>query len=275
MNRVLFNEGGQPIYLDDLKQLQDNDIDFNRLLLETIGGKDKALLLARVSDTPNSYDRQSGMFTFVIPAGTIITEGLFIEFPETEVRTHGLNNPIYVCIKDVQTDEREHQDGQLRPCRQSKQAYISVDKTGAQSAYNIFELPTLKDAFREFVGVTDIDSRWIPVNVLFSNGYSGKVQYQILKYSIRVKIDISSTKSEWEHNFEGLLFELDEAGAQIIERGWSGLFGCGGEDNPRPCALLFSDRKCHLEPLDGEEFKDPVIDTPMNCSVKHIYDIPV
>ena len=271
MNRVLFNEGGQPIYLDDLKQLQDNDIDFNRLLLETIGGKDKAFLLAKVSDVPNSYDRQSGMFTFVIPAGTIITEGLFIEFPKAEVRTHGLNVPIYVCIKDIQTDEREHQDGQLRPCRQSKQAYISADKTGTQAAYNIFEIPTLKDAFREFVGVTEFDSRWMPINVIFYNGYTGTITYQILKYSIRVKIDIKSSKSEWESDQNGLLFETNNPPAEELMRGWSNLFGCGGDDTPHLCILEFSDFKCRLRDMSNKSFDE----SPAQCAVKHIYDIPI
>lgn len=47
MNRLKFNEGGQPVYLDDLKLLQDNDEGAMSSLMEALGGGKTAFLLKK------------------------------------------------------------------------------------------------------------------------------------------------------------------------------------------------------------------------------------
>ena len=64
MNRLIFNEGGQPVFLDDLKLLQENDTGFNHRLLEAITGSRQTFLLEQIEGKPVSVDQEKMTTTF-------------------------------------------------------------------------------------------------------------------------------------------------------------------------------------------------------------------
>ena len=47
MNKMLFSEGGQPLYIDDLKTLQENPTNQMSALLQALGANTSAFLLER------------------------------------------------------------------------------------------------------------------------------------------------------------------------------------------------------------------------------------
>ena len=273
MNRLLFNEGGQPIFLDDIKLLQDNDAGFNRQFLNAISGKSSAFLLQHLDMKPLSVDQEKLTTTAKVYAGSIVVAGEIIDFPESTVTVKTWSDPLYVCIKETENEEREFEDGQTRPCRKSVQAYISTSKDGAKVVYNVLELPTLTELLRRNLGLVGVDT-WKNIPVTFFNGYTGKVQYQKQGDSTRIKVKISSMKGEWDAMpGKGILFEVDPQVGSFLNRKWSGTFGTGGDDGSHLCALEFYDGKCSLRDLRELSGASDVLDSPIECPVSLIFEI--
>lgn len=273
MNRLVFNEGGQPIFLDDIKLLQDNDAGFNRQFLNAISGKSSAFLFQPLDMKPLSVDQEKLTTTAKVYAGSIVVAGEIIDFPESTVTVKTWSDPLYVCIKETENEEREFEDGQTRPCRKSVQAYISTSKDGAKVAYNVLELPTLTELLRRNFGLGGIDT-WKNIPVTFFNGYTGQVQYQKQGGSTRIKVKISSMKSEWDAMpGKGILFEVDSQVGSFLNRKWSGTFGTGGDDGSHLCALEFYDGKCSLRDLRELSGASDVLDSPIECPVSLIFEI--
>ena len=273
MNRLVFNEGGQPIFLDDIKLLQDNDAGFNRQFLNAISGKSSAFLFQPLDMKPLSVDQEKLTTTAKVYAGSIVVAGEIIDFPESTVTVKTWSDPLYVCIKETENEEREFEDGQTRPCRKSVQAYISTSKDGAKVAYNVLELPTLTELLRRNLGLAGVDS-WKNIPVTFFNGYTGQVQYQKQGGSTRIKVKISSMKGEWDAMpGKGILFEVDPQVGSFLNRKWSGTFGTGGDDGSHLCALEFYDGKCSLRDLRELSGASDVLDSPIECPVSLIFEI--
>nr|DAE07043.1 MAG TPA: hypothetical protein [Myoviridae sp. ctuJM17] len=273
MNRLVFNEGGQPIFLDDIKLLQDNDAGFNRQFLNAISGKSSAFLFQPLDMKPLSVDQEKLTTTAKVYAGSIVVAGEIIDFPESTVTVKTWSDPLYVCIKETENEEREFEDGQTRPCRKSVQAYISTSKDGAKVAYNVLELPTLTELLRRNLGLGGIDT-WKNIPVTFFNGYTGQVQYQKQGGSTRIKVKISSMKGEWDAMpGKGILFEVDSQVGSFLNRKWSGTFGTGGDDGSHLCALEFYDGKCSLRDLRELSGASDVLDSPIECPVSLIFEI--
>ncbi len=273
MNRLVFNEGGQPIFLDDIKLLQDNDAGFNRQFLNAISGKSSAFLFQPLDMKPLSVDQEKLTTTAKVYAGSIVVAGEIIDFSESTVTVKTWSDPLYVCIKETENEEREFEDGQTRPCRKSVQAYISTRKDGAKVAYNVLELPTLTELLRRNLGLGGIDT-WKNIPVTFFNGYTGQVQYQKQGGSTRIKVKISSMKGEWDAMpGKGILFEVDSQVGSFLNRKWSGTFGTGGDDGSHLCALEFYDGKCSLRDLRELSGASDVLDSPIECPVSLIFEI--
>ena len=273
MNRLLFNEGGQPIFLDDIKLLQDNDAGFNRQFLNGISGKSSAFLLQHLDMKPLSVDQEKLTTTAKVYAGSIVVAGEIIDFPESTVTVKTWSDPLYVCIKETENEEREFEDGQIRPCRKSVQAYISTSKDGAKVSYNVLELPTLTELLRRNLGLGGVDT-WKNIPVTFFNGYTGQVQYQKQGDSTRIKVKVSSMKGEWDAMpGKGILFEVDPQVGSFLNRKWSGTFGTGGDDGSHLCALEFYDGKCSLRDLRELSGTSNVLDSPIECPVSLIFEI--
>lgn len=273
MNRLVFNEGGQPIFLDDIKLLQDNDAGFNRQFLNAISGKSSAFLFQPLDMKPLSVDQEKLTTTAKVYAGSIVVAGEIIDFPESTVTVKTWSDPLYVCIKETENEEREFEDGQTRPCRKSVQAYISTSKDGAKVAYNVLELPTLTELLRRNLGLAGVDT-WKNIPVTFFNGYTGQVQYQKQGGSTRIKVKISSMKGEWDAMpGKGILFEVDPQVGSFLNRKWSGTFGTGGDDGSHLCALEFYDGKCSLRDLRELSGASDVLDSPIECPVSLIFEI--
>jgi len=272
MNRLVFSEGGQPLFLDDIKLLQDNDAGFNRQLLNAISGRSSVFLLQALDMKILSVDQEKFTTTAKVYAGSIVIAGDIIDFPETTVTVKTWHDPLYVCIKETEHEEREFEDGQTRPCRQSTQAYISTSKDGVKAAYNAFELPTLTGLLRRSVGIEGAFV-WKDIPVTFFNGYGGQVQYMEQNGSTRVKIKVSSRNGDWKNSSDGLLFEVDPVIGSFLNRKWSTTFGAGGDNGSFLCALEFYDGKCFLHDIRGASGNDGATWSPIVCPVSVIFEV--
>lgn len=195
MNRLKFNEGGQPVYVDDLETLQENDTASMKRLLETLTGGVKAYLLADASAEIVSVDVDKSTTTGKIHGGVAVVDGDFVAWDEATIVLQTWDDPIYLCIKRTETDNRTFEDGQTRACTVETKGYISTDKSGATESYNINDLPVMKNLVRKAIGVNDEPS-YKQMKVTFCNGYTGTVMYKELEEMYRIKVNIRSTSNK-------------------------------------------------------------------------------
>ena len=64
MNKMLFSEGGQPLYIDDLKTLQENPTYQMSALLQALGANTSAFLLDRFQGELKKIDQGAATATF-------------------------------------------------------------------------------------------------------------------------------------------------------------------------------------------------------------------
>lgn len=268
MNRIKFSEGGQPVYLDDLQQLQENGISSMATLLNILGNGERAFLLQRTNGSGEFLDQDDAHITFLVKAGTVVVNGEFLSWEDTTIKVPlgMMDSPLYICIKTVEADRRQFDDGQERPCRIQKQAYISLDHTGVSDFYNYFELPALPDLLKKVVGIKESEA-WQRVGATFFNGYSGTVEYKELGDCYRVRVDIRSSNT---NATEGsvLLFATDKTFLQYFRSSCEAYMQT--ENGVLGGQLLGFEGNVHLDiqlPFDDAS-------SPADVPVKIVFEIP-
>lgn len=139
MNKIKFNQGGQPIYLDDLQLLQDTTTQNLQYLLTALVGKNQEpYLLYPYTVTWKLISEEQGTSQLTIHANAIVISGEIIPFPEktflnTEVDPE--NGEIYIIIQRQDTNTQTHEDGQDKPTRTTATATLTTQPDGAAEAY--------------------------------------------------------------------------------------------------------------------------------------------
>lgn len=95
MNRLLFNEGGQPVCLDDLKTLQDLMVETIKALVSSLV-RTNVFILNEYSLLGFSFD--SGRYKRTLSAGTLVVDGDFLPWPETTLTLESPEQPIYIYV---------------------------------------------------------------------------------------------------------------------------------------------------------------------------------
>lgn len=253
MNKIKFSEGGQPVYLDDLQLLQDNDTSAMAALVKMLGNGENVFLFQKGGWDVIEQD-ESGV-TVLIKAETFIANGEFLSWEDTNLQVpyNMIEEPVYLCINTVEADRRQFDDGQERPCRIARKVYISQDNTGAAEYYNYYELPVLSDLVKQMVGIKEPEL-WQQITAHFFNGYSGIIKYKDLGDCYRVRVDIrSNSKATIDGSI--LLFATDKTFLQYFRssceayvRTGNGVIGgqlLGFEGNVRlDIQLPFDDASC-------------------------------
>ena len=183
------------MYVDDLETLQENDTVSMKRLLETLTGGVKACLLADIKAEIVSVDVDKSTTTGKFYGGTAVVNGEFVAWDDVTLVLQSWDDPIYLCIKREETDNRVFEDGHTRACVVETKGYISTDKSGATESYNINDLPVMKNLVRKAIGVKDEPS-YKQLKVTFCNGYTGTVMYKELEEMYRIKVNIRSTSNK-------------------------------------------------------------------------------
>ena len=128
MNKVLFKEGGQPIYLDDLSTMQDFSSDAIEMLLQGLGVDTDVTYFVKKPEV--TYNGTVAKFTngclWVKDIGLVPLIGV------TDLDL-GITGKAYVKISKTETMPRSFEDGQIRTTRQT--VIGTIVNTPANSDY--------------------------------------------------------------------------------------------------------------------------------------------
>jgi len=200
MNKMLFSEGGQPLYIDDLKTLQENPTNQMSALLQALGANTSAFLLERFQGELKKLNEGDKTTTFQTKKNWLVLDGIIYEIKETTLVAHSWNDPLYVGVRKSTSDliapsivvklsETEYKDmpwvlrngysGQIQSKVRSDYTIIKVDVQSEKSEWTdgpgvIFEYPTTR------VPVPPIVSGAIVVGVSSANGQEQVVHIQVL-----------------------------------------------------------------------------------------------
>lgn len=256
MNKILFSEGGQPVYLDDLEQIQDNGLSMNGALLRALTDYESAYLI-------NPYQQSSVGDSVQIEQNAVVYHGEIIPFDEAHISNNDLvaaGNTILLCIKETSSVVRTFKDGSEHCCRVSYTAYISLDDTGAIDSFNISGMRNLRDLMisKLFPMTT------VPILQIYPDeGFSVSMSYKELLWSLRLNISVGTTGSG------------TYTGSNVRVGHYSGLHSNIAYNSPTffvggvLCCIRISSGQIYLTTINGA-------DVPRNfggCSIS--FDIPV
>ena len=189
MNKVIFNEGGQPIYLDDLSTIQDYSSDAMELLLSALGVDTDVTYFVKKPEVT----RNGTMATFT--NGSLWVEGIgLVPLVGVSNLDLGITGKAYVKITVSETMPRSFEDGQVRATR--KTAIATIVNTSADSDYVFSEIPNM---ISELSFLIDKNNRtnYQSVEVEWTNGYSGVVEVKEIFGGYRYHVQAQSNAGSW------------------------------------------------------------------------------
>lgn len=159
MNRLIFSEGGQPVFLEDLKMLQDNMVDLIMSLFpitdgeaQGIGCDDPDIKDVRnlpIYSTPRHLNGNADTNSETVQAHKLITKNGVYDVPqttigETETDTGlGYIMDCYYVLHEEILEKREFEDGVTRPVVKSNTAEIVGHKPTSGTYYAVKDVPSL------------------------------------------------------------------------------------------------------------------------------------
>lgn len=191
MEKIKFQKGGQPVFLDDLQLLQDNYIALITFLQKSVTGSDAPVLLEDFDPLLERIDDSTGRVDVQVPANKLLYNGLVVDLEEGKVTDLELLAPIYVSLGLASSMSRVFQDGVSREVRISATATLTKEK------------PARGFPLNELSRFTGIKAQ----RVFMYNGYKGYVRVtdtQLLVY-------IRTTLDQWEGGTTQLFTVTDNA----------------------------------------------------------------
>lgn len=263
MNRLKFSNGGQPLFLEDIKLLQENQDEILSTLLYALC-KDTGIIILKGGDW-DVVNEDGDVLTVRIAEGKAFVGGDIVGWNETDV-SNNLDNDLYLCVQEVDEDEREFGDGVPRKCRTNKRVYFSETTENAQWYIKIFDN---HKSFAEVLrGVLGFDSSGSSVpwyeetinNELVYNGFDIKLYHSPYPGGIQIKLIMSSKNESWDDEAEGVICTYPGDLATQLQGKYSPAIFIGGDGKVYSDIIEWSSEGKHLylHGSDGEE----VVHTP-------------
>lgn len=211
MNKLIFGEGGQPIYLDDLNLIHDNMFYMWSKIFGTMSGGTPFLLSKpsfKNADVVMSGGEAVGIKFDVLP-NTIFVSGALYEFDGATIEVAAGDVPFYICIKRNEEGHRVFYDGQSRPCMENGRAYLCTTKEGADEYYEYYSTPSLSEVLSQFIS-NSVDDEWADMEVDYKNGFSGSVQLKQDASGIYLRINITSSQKSITDGYDIFVFKNND-----------------------------------------------------------------
>jgi hypothetical protein len=216
MIKMKFQEGGQPVYLDDLSVIQSASADALDKFLSSLGGdisKD-ILFLSKptVSYSGNSISTTSGILW--------VKDKGFITLPAVNGLDISATGSAYVQIISTDIESRVFSDAQTRACQQQITAQLIATQTGTY-----YKFDDISEFIPSLAALVDIANKTDYIrlsSITWANGYTGTIEYKNIYGGKRYHIKASSANATW--TTPGLIFTA------ALPESVSLMFLTGGDD---------------------------------------------
>lgn len=270
MNKMLFSEGGQPLYIDDLKLLQENPRTQLGLLLQALSAGNSVFLLNRIQGDIISTDAKTGKTTFRIKQNWLVLNDVIYEITEKTLTLQEWDTPLYVGVKHVKSELRTFENGQEYACRDTSEAYLTLEKT--EGVYEISKLKTLFELMAPLVAEKVPVNEYKDIQVTFLNGYAGLLQYKEESDYYRVRLKVTSSTHRWTEA-KGMVFSFSEKTPKWLNDTISEGFVTGGDTSARAeeARIIIKDENATFT---GSLELDDSANGPSGCPIKTFFIIP-
>lgn len=205
MNRIKFNEGGQPVFLDDFKLLQDNQQCFVDNLIHILSGDTNVIISGAEVDYQDIEGRDDAL-KVIVGEGKAFIGGDIVEWtsPLEIEYVYDVDDDIYLVVSEQDEDLRDFNDGNQRYCRTTKKVSLSKSKEGLE-AINIFAQTSFPEALKKVLGMgVSSGLQWYNVSIpseYIANGFSVGLSYCIPAHGqLRIKLILQSNDATWSNN---------------------------------------------------------------------------
>lgn len=188
MKKLKFNNGGQPIFLDDLQTLQNSMNSAVCAIVEALLTSDWSVTGVTAAFLSDPTRSANGGYV----SGWLYYDGNLLQY--TNNLTPALIVPSgYINIYKTEADTRVMQDGTSATCTETM--YATVDSAQDAQALASFSWKTLP-VLTELVS----QEHWKSDYVTLENGYSGTFRWANEKWAgmVRMRASLSSTANSWE-----------------------------------------------------------------------------
>lgn len=267
MNKLLFNEGGQPVFLDDLELMQAEPLSQLGMLLKALGAGMGTYLLKEFSGKYLATDDASGKTVYAVNGNWLVKDGVIYELPETSVLM-GDGETLYVGLKTSKSDTRNFDDGQSHVCLQTITGFYSTTKTD-DGMVDVKSLKTIWELVAPIIKMFTPEESYKDLAVTFKNGYSGTVQYKDVGDAYRIKVRISSDSDSWD-NGKLFVFQMDNSlESTILQSFYANIaYPLNRYATPLHGWLYNDGGNVYIEGVDGSKY------APHVCWVDTIFEIP-
>lgn len=272
--KLLFSEGGQPIYLDDLQLIQDHSANQLNMLMKALGIGNEVFLLNDMTANLVSVDTNTGISTIAFERNWLYANEQIYEIPNTEFEVRSWNQHVYAHIVETNSDNRSFVNGTNHDCLKSSEALLSLQEPQVGMSWDISSLPTLFQIISPKVLKYQEQTQaptptWKNLSVAFRNGYTGVVQYKDLEDCYLVRINISSTEDVWNNNSS--LFAIP-SGALVQNNSVisPNFVRSGTYSTFKEVYIRFANGEAFLVGINTND----AADAPNLCGVKTMFEIP-
>lgn len=252
MNKIKFNSGGQPLFLEDVKLLQDNQEEAISSLLYALCKGNNVLLQGGEIDVVDD--------AYIVTGGKAFIGGDIVTWEDFELEESQLDGELYLCIREIEEDEREFGDGFHRNCRVNRVVYLSDTKTGAAGYIDLWRSNDFKTALRGVMGYSDSPISWYEQEIhkeLIYNGFNVEFYHLPVSGGIQIQLKISSENAAWSNNVKGMICTYPSTLAEQLEGKFSPAIFTGGDGKVYSDIIEWGREGKHLCLLnaDGGEVK--------------------
>lgn len=255
MKEIIFNEGGQPVFLDDLETLQGNCLELiTQIFLGLTERSYGAYFLAEPV--------VSGDNIFLGRSRYVIVEGKLIKITGdvTSGKIPELN--LHVYTEDV--DDRILRNGMTKPCGKNHVAVLTTEKTvNVGRLYPVSSIVSFANLIRRNVIVEetlDFDGKWV-------NGYHGTIRCQSIGRVKRYIVNIVSEQKSWSVKSPTTL----EIIPMILQEPFDGSLSCPTFKLGDNYATIYQKANgLYLDIIGGELSQEL---PPADCPINVVFDI--
>ena len=187
MKKLLFNNGGQPTYLDDIETLQDVVFATTEGIVEGLAGEGVYLV-----DKPELRPIAGTQFWYIVSPTRVLVNGqVVIATGEAGFKVSGL----YLHVYERDVDARVLANGTTAPCAKETVAEWVYDPADASGMYSAFDMKTIRQAVAEKM-YEDNTIVW-PDSSGHDNGYHGTIKRQEMGNIARYIVNLESEQTSW------------------------------------------------------------------------------